>query len=120
MHQVFEQVIPSERTILDLDFRDGSIRIVPPNHPGALVLGVEDVFVGTELVNGSADTAVAVTARSFYTLLIDDIAAPLPEGLQAREVNKGLDHWLVCVFLSWSLLCLRLIEIRVRLYIIRK
>lgn len=95
---VFEQVIPSERTILNLDFRDGSIRVIPPNHPGCLILGVEDVFVGTELVNGSADTSVAVTARSLYTLLIDDTAAPLPEGLQTKPINKGLDYWLISGF----------------------
>lgn len=92
---MFEQVIPSERTILTLNIRDGSICVLPPNHPGALVVNMDDIAFDTELVSGSPDTFVLLVARSSTVLLLDDRRAPPPEALQNKEVNRGLEQWVV-------------------------
>ncbi|KAG8820739.1 autophagy- protein 2 [Serendipita sp. 400] len=91
---VFEQVAPTERTVLDVNFKDASIQVIPPNHPGSLVLNLEDVSVGTDIVSGSVESSVNVIAQLAHVLLIDDLNAPAPEALQNREVIKSLDHWL--------------------------
>jgi hypothetical protein len=54
-----------------------------------------DVAIDTDLVNGSPELSVAATVNSASLLLLDDIAAPAPENLQNKEVNSGLDHWMV-------------------------
>ena len=98
VYQVFEEVIPSERTILSLNVQDGSICICPPNHPGSLAVNIEDVVLDTELISGSPDIFIIVAARSFAVLLLDDREAPQPEALQHKEVTKGIEHWMVCTF----------------------
>jgi hypothetical protein len=32
-------------------------------------------------------------------LLVDDREAPPPEALQHKEVNRGIEHWTVCISL---------------------
>ncbi|KAG8809427.1 autophagy- protein 2, partial [Serendipita sp. 399] len=91
---VFEQVIPTERTVLDVNIKDGSIRVIPPNHPGCLVLNLEDVSFGTDIVANSTESSVAILGRLAHVLLVDDQEAPVPEALQTGEVNRGFDHWL--------------------------
>lgn len=94
--QVFEEVIPSERTILSVSIRDGSICVLPPHHPGSLAINIDEVALDTELVSGSPDIFVLLAARSAAVLLLDDREALPPAALQHKEVNRGLEHWLVC------------------------
>ncbi|KIM19805.1 hypothetical protein M408DRAFT_30911 [Serendipita vermifera MAFF 305830] len=91
---VFEQVVPSERTILSVNVRDGSISILPPNHPGGLAVTIEDIALDTEMINNSPETLVLFSARSVAALLLDDRAAPQPEALQQKDVTKGIEHWM--------------------------
>lgn len=95
LFQAFEQVVPTERTVIHANIKDGSINVLPPNHPGGLVLNLEDISVNTELVNGSPDVSVGLLAKSLNVLLLDDVAAPPPENLKDRDVDRGFQHWVV-------------------------
>ena len=57
-----------------------------------------DIALDTELVSGSPDAFVLLSARSTMILLLDDREAPPPEALQHKEVNRGMEHWTVCIF----------------------
>lgn len=61
---------------------------------------MEDIALDTELVSGSPDAFVLLAARSTTLLLLDDREAPPPGILQHKEVNRGTEHWIVCLNIS--------------------
>jgi hypothetical protein len=77
--------------------------VLPPNHPGRLVLNLDDISVNTELINGSPDASFTLLARSLNVLLLDDIVAPPPEMFKDIDVERGYQHWVVCLDRVYSL-----------------
>ncbi|KIO29524.1 hypothetical protein M407DRAFT_70393 [Tulasnella calospora MUT 4182] len=87
--RAFESVVPNERTQISVDVHDGSLKVVAPNHKGALLVVMEELKLATELVSESTETHVQLQVPSLRVFFIDD-APTIDEG---HEYASGTDRW---------------------------
>ncbi|KAG6874206.1 hypothetical protein C0995_003752 [Termitomyces sp. Mi166 len=72
--ETFESVIPSERTRISLRILDGAIRVFAPNHPGAVVIHIDDLEFATDVIGESPDSSFCLSIPSLALLAVDDIS----------------------------------------------
>ncbi|KAE9409647.1 hypothetical protein BT96DRAFT_953466 [Gymnopus androsaceus JB14] len=70
----FETVVPSERTKMSLNIVDGSVRVLAPTHPGALLFHIGDLEFSTNLIGDSPELEFMLKIHSAALLAIDDLA----------------------------------------------
>jgi autophagy-related protein 2 len=99
--KAFESVIPSERTRLSLRIIEGSIRVLAPTHPGALLLHVGDLDFSTELVGDSPEASFRIVIPALSLLFLDNITGSgrEDEQPQAWGASGGIHPWKV-----WSMI----------------
>lgn len=86
----FESVVPTERTLISLKITDGSVRAMPPSHPGAVVLAIGGLNFVTDIIGGLPDTSFRVDVASLSALIIENLAdANLPR----RKAETITKHW---------------------------
>ncbi|KAF5380922.1 hypothetical protein D9615_004012 [Tricholomella constricta] len=69
----FESVIPSERTRISLKVSDGAIRTFAPNHPGAIVVQIDDLDFATDVIGKSPDSSFQLSIPAVALLVVDDV-----------------------------------------------
>jgi autophagy-related protein 2 len=93
---VFEDVVPTELTRIQVLIEDCSIHVKGPTCGGGLVLVLGSGEIMTDVVNGSDEGIVEVVLTGVGVLVIDDL-------LSCGEVSgsgKGVDVWKVSTRLS--------------------
>ena len=70
--QTFEAVVPTERMRLNLSLDDSCIKLVAPNHPGALVVVAYEVQFSTDIIGGATETISDASLSSVTVLLVDE------------------------------------------------
>ncbi|KAF8602843.1 hypothetical protein BDV93DRAFT_494104 [Ceratobasidium sp. AG-I] len=68
----FEAVVPTERMRLSLSLDDSCIKLVAPNHPGALVIVAYEVQFSTDIIGGATETVSDASLSSVTVLLVDE------------------------------------------------
>ncbi|KAF9265490.1 hypothetical protein L218DRAFT_860278 [Marasmius fiardii PR-910] len=86
----FETVVPSERTSLNVRVMDGSIRANAPNHPGQLIVHMDEVEFATELIGNTTASTFRLSVPSLGLLAIDDIAGCIDSDLPSET---GVAFW---------------------------
>lgn len=92
-NQVFESVIPSERTCIEFKFINSAVRVIPPSKPSALLLSLEDVGFSTDLSSHTPEIAATTVGSGLSILLVDDVDSLLTVA-HSRSL-AGTEHWRV-------------------------
>jgi len=92
--QAFEQVVPNERTKVSLSIIDGSILILAPNHPGGMLIGVNELNFETDIISEIKALEFHLTAPGLALLMLDDRGSPSEEPIAKRSQGM-LSHWAV-------------------------
>lgn len=84
--------MPTECTRIQVTIIDGSIRTFAPNHPGAVVVYLQELGFSTDVIGDSRETSFRVNATGLALLAADDISS--------QEVNlssslRGVPRWMV-------------------------
>ncbi|KIK57741.1 hypothetical protein GYMLUDRAFT_75350 [Collybiopsis luxurians FD-317 M1] len=90
----FETVVPSERTKISLKVQNGSVKVLAPTHPGALLFHTGDLDFSTELVGESPELEIVLKINSAALLAIDDLA----EFHTSSSSIDGFLFWKKCGF----------------------
>ncbi|KAG5650892.1 hypothetical protein H0H81_010636 [Sphagnurus paluster] len=77
---VFESVVPSERTRIFIKICDGAIRVLAPNHRGAVVVHIDELEFATDVVGDSPDTSFRLFIPALALLAVDDLANEAEKG----------------------------------------
>ena len=90
--KTFEAVIPTDRTRIQVTILDGSIRAYAPNHPGAMVVYLQELEFSTDVIGDSRESSFRVNAMGLALLVADDISS--------QDVNPpssicGVSSWVV-------------------------
>lgn len=87
---VFEDVVPSEVTRIQLLLNDCSLHVATPNLPGALLIVSNVAEVRTTMENHADESSVDIGLAGVHILAIDDLttATKLPMGY-----TQSLDAW---------------------------
>ena len=72
---VFEDVVPSEITRIALDIYDGSIHLVPPTLPAALVIVLGYVDIRTDVISNAEEELVDIGLSNLVMLAVDDVSS---------------------------------------------
>jgi len=82
---VFEDVVPTEITRINLRLYDSSIHVAAPSVGGGLVCVLGDVQIKTDLISDSDDNTVEVSTTAIFILAVDDLKAigDLPVGMKS-------------------------------------
>jgi autophagy-related protein 2 len=96
--QVFESVIPSERTRISLKIMNGSIRVLAPVHPGAILFHFGELDFSTDIVGDSQENSFCLHVTTASILFLDDLAVeePRPEAANTQVILEGTAYWKVC------------------------
>ncbi|KAF9472211.1 hypothetical protein BDN70DRAFT_887253 [Pholiota conissans] len=89
----FESVIPSVHTRIFVKICDGSIRVLAPIYPGALVSYMQELEFSTDVIGDSRDSSFHVTANSLALLAIDDVQDQVSNG-QGPRPFQGVSSWM--------------------------
>lgn len=95
LYQVFETVVPSERTTIELKLCDTAVRVTPPSKPCAFLLSLEDVTVKTGLSSHTPEIELFTAGDGLSILLIDDVQSGHFD--TEAHVSQGLEYWRVSV-----------------------
>ena len=95
MTQVFESVVPSERTHISLALKDTSVKLLAPVYQGSVVIYVGETVFSTIIVGGAQDSAFHLYIQSLALLLVDDVTSK-DEGDQVPGTS-GVSLWKVCL-----------------------
>ena len=84
--------MPTDRTRIQVTITDGSFRAFAPNHPGAMVLYLQELECSTDVIGDSRELSLRVIATGLALLAADDISS--------QEVNPpsslhGVSRWMV-------------------------
>lgn len=92
---VFEDVVPTEMTRINLGLYDTSVHVQVPSLAGGLVCVLGDVQIKTDLVSDAEENLVEVSAAGLVVLAVDDlnVVETLPVGLVS-----SVDAWKVNQF----------------------
>jgi autophagy-related protein 2 len=90
--KTFEAVIPTDRTRIQVTIQEGSIRAYAPNHPGAIVVYLQEFEFSTDVIGDSRESCFRIKAMGLTLLAADDISN--------QEVNppssiRGVSRWIV-------------------------
>lgn len=77
--QVFESVVPSERTVISVKLVDTSVRALCPTFPGATVLHFGEADFSTVLVGNSPETSLRFSVQNLFLFLLDDLNSATKE-----------------------------------------
>jgi autophagy-related protein 2 len=90
--KTFEAVIPTDRTRIQVKILDSSIRAFAPNHPGAMVVYLQELEFSTDAIGDSRESLFRINATGLALLAADDISSQevdLPNSL------RGVSIWTV-------------------------
>ena len=90
LFKTFEAVIPTDRTCIQVTLIDGSIRVFAPNHPGAMVVHLQELDLSTDVIGDSRESLFRVNATDLALLAADDSGSQevdLPSSL------RGVSRW---------------------------
>lgn len=90
--QVFEAVIPNEKTSISFRLQESSVRVYAPTHPGALLLHVGDMEFRTDIIGSAIENAFHILIPSLSLLTVDDMACC--EDVGAHQAS-GVSYWKV-------------------------
>ena len=94
--QAFEQVVPSERTRVNLKVHDTSIRLFAPAHKGALLSYIGELEFSTVIEGNLPITIMNLSLPSFSLLLLDDVSDSGEEAsTPRRSTPSGAAFWKV-------------------------
>ncbi|RDB21446.1 Autophagy-related protein 2 [Hypsizygus marmoreus] len=88
----FESVIPSERTRISLKVSEGSIRLLAPSHPGAIVLHIGDLDFSTDIVGSSSESFFRLSIPALALLAVDDTSERETDGDNVIP-RHGINFW---------------------------
>lgn len=71
--QVFESVVPSERTVVAVKVIDSSVRAMCPTYPGVMVLHIGEADFSTAVVGNSPESSFHLVVQSLSLFLSDDL-----------------------------------------------
>ena len=95
--QVFESVIPSERTRITVKIEEVSARLFAPRHVGAFVLHLGDVELATEMVGDSPEIRLRIAARALTALFTDNhVEAAQKSSNRSQPDVQGPLYWKAC------------------------
>ncbi|KAJ3725873.1 hypothetical protein C8R42DRAFT_575547 [Lentinula raphanica] len=94
----FETVVPSERTKITLRVVDGSVKVLAPTHPGALLLHIGNLDLATDLIGESPKLEFMLKVYSAALLGIDDMA----EFHVSTTSAESFSFWKKCGFVLLS------------------
>ena len=104
--QVFESVVPNERTQIAVKIGEGSMRLFAPNNAGAFVLHIGDLDLSTEVVGDSPEISFCIAGRDLATLFTDNyLEATQDASIQTQPDAPGALHWKACRLLFSSYSC---------------
>ena len=91
--------MPTDRTRIHVKILDGSIRAFAPNHPGAMVVYLQELDFSTDVGGDSRESSFRINVMGLALLAADDIST--------QEVNlpsslRGVSIWMVSLFLLES------------------
>lgn len=89
MEQVFEAVVPSERTRVSLKVIDSSIRALCPTYPGALVLHLGELDFSTVMVGNVPELSLNVLLQTVSLFLVDDMNCTDPSTAASQVATMG-------------------------------
>ncbi|EPQ58082.1 hypothetical protein GLOTRDRAFT_35556 [Gloeophyllum trabeum ATCC 11539] len=102
----FDSMVPSERTQVSVRIFDGSVRLLAPTHPGAMVVHVGETEFNTDIVGGSPDIVFRLTVPELSVFMIDDNAAvvetPAVSG-PSKSYWKSTGYALLCEVIDFQL-----------------
>ncbi|KAF8077884.1 hypothetical protein FPV67DRAFT_1463315 [Lyophyllum atratum] len=87
----FESVIPSERTRISLKISDGAVRAFAPNHPGGIVIQIDDLDFATDVVGESPDSSFRLSVPALALLAVDDVSNE--ESRDTLSSHRGMALW---------------------------
>jgi hypothetical protein len=90
--QAFEQVIPNERTKISLSIIDGSILVLAPNHPGGMLIGINELNFEIDVISETKALEFHLTAPGLAILMLDDRGSPSKEPI-TKPSQSMLSHW---------------------------
>jgi autophagy-related protein 2 len=92
--QVFESVVPSERTQITVKIGEGSVRLFAPKNNGAFVLHLGDLDLSTEMVGDSPEILLCIAGRDLAALFTDNyLEAAQEASIQNQPNAQGALHW---------------------------
>lgn len=95
--QVFESVVPSERTQITIKIVEGSARLFAPHHTGAFVLHFGDVELSTEVVGNSPEIRLRIAGQALSTLFTDNhLEAAQDSSNRGQPDVQGQLYWKAC------------------------
>lgn len=77
---------------MSLNIVDGSVRVLAPTHPGALLFHIGDLEFSTNLIGDSPELEFMLKIHSAALLAIDDLAEFHPTSSSV----EGFLFWKVC------------------------
>lgn len=92
-------MIPSDRTRIFVKISDGSIRVLAPVYPGALVSYMQELEFSTDVIGDSRDSSFHIIATSLALLAIDDTQDQASQGEDTRS-TRGISAWTVIYLLT--------------------
>ena len=92
--QTFESVIPNDRTRISVKISNGSIKVLAPLYPGAIVSHIQNLEFSTDVVGDSRDSAFRILATSVALLAIDD-ARQENNYAESNRLRRGVSAWTV-------------------------
>jgi autophagy-related protein 2 len=102
---VFEDVVPSEVTRINVQMYDTSVRIEAPNVGGAVVAVLGTLEVKLDVLSDAEESSVDVSAGAIALLLIDDVSTA---GTLTGGQTSSVDAWKVGLIRSgWGLANIR-------------
>lgn len=105
--QVFESVVPNERTQIAVKIGEGSVRLFTPNNAGAFVLHLGDLDLSTEMAGDSPEILLCIAGRDLAALFTDNyLEAAQDASIQSQPDAPGALHWKACHLLFSSYSCL--------------
>lgn len=88
-------MIPTERTRVSLKILDGSVKLIAPIHPGAVVVHVGNMDFSTNIIGDSPDASFHISVTAAALLAIDVLSDMTePENLSSPA---GFMFWRVCL-----------------------
>jgi hypothetical protein len=72
---------------------EGSIKVIPPKYPGALIFAITGLDFETELVGGSSELGLQISILGMCVLLIDDVKSAVPH--QKVGALPAFEFWRV-------------------------
>jgi autophagy-related protein 2 len=92
--QVFESVVPSERTQITVKIGEGSVRLFAPKSTGAFVLYLGDLDLSTEMIGDSPEVLLRITGRDLAALFADNYLEVAQEAsIQSQRDVQGSLRW---------------------------